>query len=77
MKDSAGNNAFSNIVLVTPEHASAQGGPQSIFSLLLDIESRLRREARNNAQTQSRPCDIFKVKGQKGSRVEKLSRYIE
>jgi hypothetical protein len=73
MKVSPGNNA-----LTTAETLGTQGVPQSLFSLLLDIESRLREEARNTARAQIRQCiHIFKVKGQKASRVQKLSRYIE
>ena len=50
---------------------------QSLFSLLLEIESQLRKEDRINAQAQIGQCYISKAKVQNGSMVEKLSRYIE
>jgi hypothetical protein len=78
MKVFPSNNARNDSVSNTPEELGVQRVPPSLFSLLLDIESRLRKEARDNAQAQIRPCNtIFKAKGQKGSGVEKLSRYIE
>ena len=78
MKVSPGNNVPNAAVSTAPETLGTQGVPQSLFSLLLDIESRLRKEARNNAQAQIRQCNhIFKVKSQKALRVQKLSRYIE
>jgi hypothetical protein len=78
MKVFPSKNARNDIVSITPEELGVQRVPSSLFSLLLDIESRLRKEARNNAQAQIRQCNtIFKAKSQKGPRVEKLSRYIE
>jgi len=78
MKVSPGNNARNDIVSIAPEDLGLEGVPQSLFSLLLDIESRLRKEARNDTQAEIRQCNnISRVKSQKGSRVEKLSRYIE
>jgi hypothetical protein len=77
MKVSPGKNA-PTVIAIAPETLGPQGVPQSLFSLSLDIESRLRKEARNNAPAQIRQCNhISKVKSQKASRVQKLSRYIE
>ena len=79
MKVSPGNNikALSDAVSIAPEKPGAQRGSRSLFSLLLEIESQLRKEARINAQAQIGRRDISKVKVQKGSMIEKLSRYIE
>jgi hypothetical protein len=77
MKVSPGNKALCDIVSIAYEKPGAQRRPQSLFSLLLEIESRLRKEARINAQAQIRQCNISKVKVQKGSMVKKLSRYLD
>jgi hypothetical protein len=78
MKVSPGNNAPNAAVSIAPEKLGTQGVYQSLFSLLLDIESRLCKEARNNARLQIRQCNHkSKVKNQKASGVQKLSRYIE
>ena len=47
---------------------------QSLFSLLLEIESRLRTEGRNDQIEQSKRS---KEKDRRRSRVNKLSRYCE
>jgi hypothetical protein len=74
IKVSPSNKALTNTVSCAPEKLDAQREPQSFFSLLLEIESRLRKEARINAQAQIRQCNLSEVKSRKGSRVEKLSR---
>ena len=78
MKVSPTKAARDVTVSVAPDVLGLERVPESLFSLLLEIESRLRKEARNDAQAQIRLCnDISEVKSQKRSRVEKLSRYIE
>ena len=78
MKVSTNKDARNVSASVAPEMLGLERAPQSLFSLLLDIESRLRKEALNDAQAQIRLCnDISGIKDQKRSRVEKLSRYIE
>ena len=78
MKVSRCNNARNHILAIAPEELGLERVPQSLFSLLLDIESRLHKEARNDTQAEIRQRNnISRVKSQKGSRVEKLSRYIE
>ena len=47
---------------------------QSLFSLLLEIESRLRRERRNDQIERRKRC---KEKGRQRSRGNNLSRYCE
>jgi hypothetical protein len=77
MKISHGKKALSDTVSIVPDEPSAQRESQNFFSLLLEIESQLRKEARTNAQAKIAQCYISKAKVQKGSMVEKLSRYIE
>ena len=65
MKIPPGNKALSDTVSIVPDKPGVQSGSQSLFSRLLEFESQLRKE------------DRIKAKVQKGSMVEKLSRYIE
>jgi len=77
MKVSPDKRALSDSRSIARENQVAQPGPQSLFSLLLEIESRLRKEARNNARAHICQRNISKVRGQKAPRLEYLSRYIE
>jgi len=78
MKVSPSKDARDVTVSVASDVLGLERVTESVFSLLLEIESRLRKEARNDAQAQIRlRNDISGVKSQKRSRVEKLSRYIE
>ena len=48
---------------------------QSLFSLLLEIETKLRAETRKDSLLQARQRELVKSKNYQ--RTEKLSRYIE
>ena len=77
MKISPGKRVLGNGRSIARETQIAEARPQSLFSLLLEIEGWLRKEARNNARARICQRNISKVPGQKVSRLENLSRYIE
>lgn len=69
--------ALSKSVLNAPERPGTQTASQSLFALLLEVESRFRNKTRNKSWDQIVEGDISKAKGQKGSKVKQLTRYIE
>ena len=66
--------ATSDVVCWSGKLGGTRKGDQSLFSLLLEIESRLRTEARNDQIEQLKRS---KEKDRQRSRVNNLSRYCE
>jgi hypothetical protein len=64
----------SEVVFLSGKLSGTRKRDQSLFSLLLEIESRLRTEDRND---QIEQLKRFKEKIRQGSRVNNLSRYCE
>jgi hypothetical protein len=59
------------------DRLNSERPPQSLFSVLLQIESELRTETRGDSLIQPRQGKLAKFKNYKRQRVENLSRYIE
>ena len=64
----------SEVVCRSEKFCGTRKRDQSLFSLLLEIESRLRTEGRND---QIEQCKRSKEKDRRRSSVNKLSRYCE
>jgi hypothetical protein len=77
MKSARNNDVFSGFLSVWARDIGSERSDQSFFSLLLEIESRLRAEARSDSLLQPGPRKSPKGKNQKRPVVERLSRYIE
>ena len=77
MKSSLTADALSASLSVWPRNFSSEQSDQSFFSLLLEIETRLRAEARQDSLLQANRRRPARRKNHKRPGVENLSRHIE
>ena len=77
MKSPPTADALFTSLPVWQRNLGTEQSDQSLFSLLLEIETRLRAEARRDSLLQTHRRKPAKRKNSKRLRVENLSRYIE